>query len=424
MLRSARGFVAASRLPLPAAGDWRAASVSALLMLPQAVTFAVLAGLPPEMGLYAAALPVIVAALLSPSPTQISGPNTAVAVMLGCALAPLATPGSHDYIVMAAALTAAVALVQLLLALAGAGGLLARCPPASIAGLNLGIGGLMLAGQVAPLLGLTAVHDLPLLSAAWVQLQRAAECNPSALGLASLSLCCGLAWARRGRRGVWAPVVALLAGALATALLDAGWGPAATQLERLGAVRLQWPAWQMPELAGLAPYALKQLAVHAVEIAVVASLQSAILLHSALATVAARDCRRELMAQASSNLVAAAGGGFAGSASFNRTAVHQAAGALTPAAAVLSTLLLVGGALLAAPALARLPHAVIAGTLALVAVQMMAAGWAAALRQPGRRRLMALGVAALALVAGIVPALLLVLLTLVVEALASRSPGP
>lgn len=401
-------------------GDARAAGVSALLMLPQAVTFAVLAGLPPEMGLYAAVLPVIVAALLSPSPTQISGPNTAVAVMLGSALAPLATPGSDDYLRLAAVLTAGVAVVQLLLAVAGAGRLLARCPTSAVAGLNLGIGSLMLAGQVAPALGLTAVHDLPMLPAAWVQLQRAGQCNLTALLVAAAALFGGLACVLGRRRAVWAPAAALLAGTLAAGLLDAGWGPAAIPLERLGFVRLQWSDLRLPDAAGLAPYAVKQLAVHAVEIAVVASLQSAMLLHSAMPRVGAADCRQELLAQASANLVAAASSGFAGSASFNRTSAHQAAGACTPAAALLSSLLLAFGAAVAAPALAWMPHAAVAGALAGVALQIVAAGWAAARGQRGP----ALAVAALALVAGIVPALMLALLAMALPAPARAVMDP
>ena len=75
---------------------------------PGSCKFCLLAGLPPEMGLYASVIPVIVASLLGPSALLLSGPNTAVAVMLGIALLPLAAPGSQDYLVLAATLTAMV----------------------------------------------------------------------------------------------------------------------------------------------------------------------------------------------------------------------------------------------------------------------------------------------------------------------------
>jgi len=74
--------------PALATGDMRAAWVSAIVMLPQAVAFAVIAGLPPEMGIYASVIPVMLAALLGASPRLLSGPNTAVSVMMGAALLP------------------------------------------------------------------------------------------------------------------------------------------------------------------------------------------------------------------------------------------------------------------------------------------------------------------------------------------------
>src|SRR5713226_3739122 len=83
---------APSRWSGASAGDWRAGWVSAVVILPQTVVLATLAGMPPETGVYTSVFPVIVAALLGSSPRLLSGPNTAVAVMLAAALTPLATP--------------------------------------------------------------------------------------------------------------------------------------------------------------------------------------------------------------------------------------------------------------------------------------------------------------------------------------------
>src|SRR5712691_2924260 len=108
------GLLAPLRAVLPRhwnktwAGDWRAGWVSAVVMLPQTVVLATLAGMPPETGVYTSIFPVIVAALLGSSPRLLSGPNTAVAVMLAAALTPLATPYSGEYVALALTLTAMV----------------------------------------------------------------------------------------------------------------------------------------------------------------------------------------------------------------------------------------------------------------------------------------------------------------------------
>src|SRR5262250_678756 len=94
--------------------DWRAGWVSAIVMLPQTIVLATLAGMPPETGVYASVFPVIVAALAGASPRLLSGPNTAVAAMIATALAPLATAASDEYVALALTLTAMVGAVQLL----------------------------------------------------------------------------------------------------------------------------------------------------------------------------------------------------------------------------------------------------------------------------------------------------------------------
>lgn len=359
----------------PAAGDLRAGWVSALIMLPQGVAFAVLAGLPPEMGIYASVIPVIVASLLGPSAVLLSGPNTAVAVMLGIALLPLAPPSSPEYLLFAATLTAMVGIVQIVAALGGIGRLLSHLPRYTFAGLNLGIGMIMLACQVGPMLGLLNARQLPSWVVPWVFAHRWDEVNPWAVGVAASALVAGKV-AERWRRP-WMPslVAALLAGTLTGWALDLTQGMTVTQLDRIGFLHLHWAVFQWPSFSADEFYILKQLALSAVSIALVGSLQSVILLQSTRQQAGARDCRRELLAQAGSNLSASVCGGFACSGSFNRTAAHVEAGAQTRTAAILSAVFLLALALLAAPAFAYISHAAIAGTLALVGWSMVRSGW-------------------------------------------------
>ena len=86
--------------------DLLAGLVGALIVLPQGIAFATLAGLPPEYGLYAAMVPTAVAALFGSSLHTVSGPTNAISLMTFASLAPLAIPGSAEYVRLAGTLAA------------------------------------------------------------------------------------------------------------------------------------------------------------------------------------------------------------------------------------------------------------------------------------------------------------------------------
>ena len=84
--------------------DLTAGLIVAILITPQAIAYAMLAGMPPQAGLYAALLPVIVYALLGTSPVLAVGPVAIISLMTFEALQPLASPGSAEYMALAAGL--------------------------------------------------------------------------------------------------------------------------------------------------------------------------------------------------------------------------------------------------------------------------------------------------------------------------------
>ena len=98
--------------------DFVAGLVGALVVLPQAVAFATLAGMPPEYGLYAAMLPVVVAALWGSSWHQMSGPTNTISLAVFATMAPLAAPGSADYVKLVLTLALLIGLMQLAMGLA------------------------------------------------------------------------------------------------------------------------------------------------------------------------------------------------------------------------------------------------------------------------------------------------------------------
>src|SRR6185436_12520675 len=93
--------------------DFVAGLISALVVLPQGVAYATLAGMPPQYGLYCAMLPAIIAALWGSSWHQISGPTNAMSLVVFATMAPLAAPGSDNYVKLVLTLALMVGLLQL-----------------------------------------------------------------------------------------------------------------------------------------------------------------------------------------------------------------------------------------------------------------------------------------------------------------------
>jgi SulP family sulfate permease len=357
-----------------AGSDWHAAWSSAVIMLPQAIVLATLAGLPPEAGIYASVFSVAVAALVGKCPTVLSGPNTAIAVMVSAALTPLAAPMSGGYVRLALTLALLAGLIQLAMAALRLGRLLHLLPPFVVQGVITGVGMILITSQASALLG---VIDVPG-EAAWVSVWRLpevlAQANGCALAVAVSTLAAGLLAPRLpGLRRVPTLVVALLAGCLCCAVLDALWGAAWVDLERIGFMTLQLLPLSQPHLDWQELYLLKQLLLSAAGIAFVGVLQTLIIIQGTRAEgePAADSPDREIAAQGLGNIVNAFTSAFPGSGSFNRSASHAAAGARTYRAAVGSAVILFALGFAAAPLIARIPLAALAGTLVLIGVDML-----------------------------------------------------
>jgi len=350
---------------------------------------ATLAGMPPEMGIYASIFPVIVAALLGAAPRLLSGPNTAVAVMLASALAPFATPASTEYVMLALMLTAMVGLVQLLAAAARLGQLFDALPDFVVHGVTLGVGFVIMMTQLPLVMGVLAVPGQP----PWMSLWHAAgafeRANPFAIGITSIAVITGMVASRYRWRNMPPLVAALGAGTLAALLLDRLLGAATVDLDRVGHLVLHVLPWSQPSFSLDALYVLKQMIQSALGIAMIGALQTSIIARAvAYSDKAGTHPNRELFAQGMANLAASFTSGFAGSGSFNRSAAHVRAGACTPLAAVLSAVILFILVFAAEPLLAQVPVAAMAGTLLLVGWGLLAStplrhagarGWLAAL---------------------------------------------
>jgi len=400
------GFVAA-HAPLrwsdARAGDWRAGWVSAVVMLPQTVVLATLAGMPPETGVYTSVFPVIVAALLGSSPRLLSGPNTAVAVMLAAALTPLATPYSGEYVALALTLTAMVGLVQLFAAGARLGRLFDAMPDCIVHGVTLGVGLVIIVTQLPVVFGmLTVPGEAPWVSL-WYAIAGLPRLNVCAAAVALISILAAVAIIQmRVFRGVLL-VVALVSGTLLALALDGLLGSDTTNLDRVGYMALSLLPFSMPNFSWDQFYVLKQLLQSAIAIALIGALQTVIIARSISSPNDEKsDPSRELVAQGLGNAVASLTSGFAGSGSFNRSAAHVHAGARTPWAAVLSSVILFGLVFAAGNLLAQVPAAAMAGALMLVGWGLVRSTPLRTMRSDGKYSLPAtLAVALLVVTAGL-----------------------
>ena len=128
--------------------------VGALLVIPQAITFAYLAGVAPEYGLYCAVFVGFLASLFGNSP-MMGGPNTAVAILLGVTVLPFAGRGSPLYTEFVLTLSLMVGLIQLCIWLLRGAAMFRYFSPAAIAGIKVGVGILLITSAVEGALGLS-----------------------------------------------------------------------------------------------------------------------------------------------------------------------------------------------------------------------------------------------------------------------------
>jgi len=351
------------RRPGTLRADLMAGLTGAVVVLPQGVAFATLAGLPPQYGLYAAMLPCIVAALFGSSRLMVTGPANAISLTTMALIAPLAVAGSPQYVQLVLTLSFLVGAMQLLLGLARVGAIVERVPHSVVVGFTAGAALLIIINQLPVALGL----NLPRGSSTWHQLLgvlgQLREARLPAL-LAALVTVAVAVLARPLNRWVPAMLLAVLAGTVAVKLmawLAPGWPALATVQALPGPLPpLSWP----------------DLSIDTVRMLFGATLVMTLLAlteATAIAKAVARqyddtlDGNREFIGQGLANLAGSFFSSMPASGSFNRSGVNVEAGARTPLAAASAAVFLVLILSAVAPLAGHLPLAVVAGLLFVVA---------------------------------------------------------
>lgn len=330
--------------------DLLAALLGALLVLPQGVAFARLAGLPPEYGIYTSLVPCVIAALFGSSLHVTSGPTNTLSLAIFAMLAPLAVVGSAEYLQLVFATTLLVGLMQLLVATLRLGVLANFIAPSVLAGFTAG---------AACLIGWHAILGV-------VALQREAPAAGAIEpAIAVLTLLATAAVARWRPRWPAMLVGLVLAWLVATALARFA-GIVAHPLGELPQVLppLSNPLAGLDELPSIFGIALALTLI---------SLAQSISIAKAIAQRSGQVLKtnREIRGQGLSNIVGSFLSSYVSCGSLNRSLPNFESGARTPLAAVFSAgvlLLLVG---IAGPLIAGIPLAAIEALLLYVAWQLI-----------------------------------------------------
>jgi len=347
--------------------DWIAGAIGALVVLPQGVAFATVAGMPPQYGLYAAMVPAIVAALWGSSRLMVSGPTIPASIVLFSSLSTLAEPGSADFVRYALTLTFMVGAIQIAMGIARLGVLTNFISHSVIVGFTAGAAILIAANQLQHFFGLQAPRGLHFTDILAHLVARLDEMHPYATLVGMATVGCAIV-TRRYLPRVPYMVAALLVGSLLAVLINAvlyGGADDPAGIAIVGAIPATLPPLSSPDFSLVT---IKELAPTALAVTLFALTQTISIARS-LATRSGQfvDANQEFIGQGLSNVLGSYFSSYVSTGSFNRSGLNHEAGARTPLAAVFAGLLLIVVVLLVAPLLAYLPRAAMAGIVCLVA---------------------------------------------------------
>ena len=344
--------------------DTVAALTGAMVVLPQAVAFATIAGLPPEYGLYAAMVPAVVGALWGSSWHLVSGPTTAISIVVFASISPLAEPGSPQFIGLVLTLTLLTGLIQLAMGLARLGALVNFISHTVIIGFTAGAALLIASSQIKNFFGLDiprGAHFHEVLIHFGTHLL---DVNLWVMTVGAVTLASGIL-AKRYLTRLPYMIVAMVVGSAVAAWLNARYGSNATGIRTVGALVASFPPLSVPDFSLTA---IKQTLFPATIIAILALTEAVAIARSvAIKSDQRIDSNQEFVGQGLSNIAGSFFSGYASSGSFNRSGVNYASGAKTPLAAALSAVFLLLIVLLVAPLAAYLPVPAMAAILFIVA---------------------------------------------------------
>lgn len=369
--------------------DLLAAVIVTIMLIPQSLAYALLAGLPAEVGLYASILPLVAYTIFGTSRALAVGPVAVISLMTATAIGKVAVPGSPEYLAAALTLAFLSGLFLLLMGILRIGFLANFLSHPVISGFITASGILIAFGQLKHILGIKASGEtlIELVNSIGINIT---QINPVtlAIGIASTGF---LFWARQGLK----PLLVRLGMAGSTAAIVARTGPVAAIAATTFAAWVFALETKGVRLVGAVPQALPPLTAPNFSLETWGTLAGSAALLSVIGfvesvsvaqTLAAKKRQRidpdqELVALGASNIAASFTGGYPVTGGFARSIVNFDAGAQTPAAGAYTAVGLAIASLTLTPLLAYLPQATLAATiivavLSLVDFSILKKSWA------------------------------------------------
>lgn len=341
----------------------------AAVAVPQAMAYALIVGLPPEIGLYTAIVMTTVGALLDSSKQLINGPTNAISIALLGMVGTIESPeGKIQAAIMAALL---IGLIQLAIAFARLGDLTRYISHSVIVGFTAGASLLLVFDQLKNLLGQKAVGDLHahFLVRVWRSLTEGGDVHLAtlAVGVTSIVGVLALRWAKTKLQWPLLPefLIVVIAAAGVTAWLDLG----AAGVKVVGTIPSSMPMFGLPKFDATL---MRELAPSALAVALLGLLE-AISMAKGIAAVTRQklDLNQQCFSEGYANVAGAFFGCMPGSGSLTRSAINQQAGARTQWSGVVSAIAVAATMFFFAPLAQYIPRAALAGLLIVTATKMV-----------------------------------------------------
>jgi len=359
--------------------DLMAALIVTIMLIPQSLAYALLAGLPAEAGLYASIVPILLYTVFGTSNALAVGPVAVVSLMTAAALSNIVEQGTMGYAVAALSLAGLSGVMLLAMGLFRLGFVANFLSHPVIAGFITASGIIIAASQLKHLLGIDA-HGHNLLDLVLSLFSHLSQINwiTAVIGVLATGF---LFWVRKGlkplltRLGLGAGLTGVLVKTgpvfvvFATTLAVWGLGLADKGVQIVGAVPQSLPPFTLPSLS---PELLGQLLLPAFLISIIGFVESI----SVAQTLAAKKRQRidpdqELIGLGAANIGASLTGGFPVTGGFSRSVVNFDAGAATPAAGAFTAIGLALAALALTPLIYFLPKATLAATIIVAVLSLV-----------------------------------------------------
>jgi SulP family sulfate permease len=345
-------------------GDLVAGLTVSALLVPQGLAYALLAGLPPQVGLYASIAPVLAYAVFGTSRQLAVGPVAVVSLMTATALSPLYEEDSSGYLAGAALLALLVGAIHLALRFGRLGFVVNFLSHSVLVGFTAASAIIIVASQVKHVLGISIPRTDAFVDTTVEVAKALGDTHGPTLLVGALCVAAILALKRVARR-LPGSLAVLLASIAAVHVFDLE----ARGVRTVGDIPSSLPGFSIPSIDG---GAFGQLLTAAVAITLVGFMESI-----AVGKVYARrhryeiDANQELVGLGMANVASGLFGGMPVTGGFSRTAVSDAAGTRTPLASIFAALLIIPTVLFLTPVFASLPQAALGATIMVAVLNLV-----------------------------------------------------